>query len=431
MSKKAMTLVVIFVALAVATSAGAVDLMSTSLGKIDAAYATSYGGFQTATYSGPGSVFSIHWATAGEQQPNAGDYNDPGNPHNQDPEPVPDMAYFSDVYYNEGYNTFLDHGWYDFSAQPDYEDWFPLRDYYADYDPDEEGEQPFPGGDYDYGGDDLWDVYIGQLGAGIGGVTYIDNAFPLTPWYAYSAYCCEPNGNYTDDWDWDNSFNLPEASVHEFMHVTEFMYDALEASPTPTARWYLESTAMWSELLVWPDPRPYGYLRDAIQRWGTYLGSSVTTLGGATDGGYTESIINFFFEDWSSRNWLAPDWTPPPTDPGFTGAPYTIDNNIVREMWRATSGPGDPFFTEDETTNRNTYEAFDYVISTNHPAGKYRTDLPWPAWTEGYYAFSSWNWFLGNQSDGRYRYGSDCPSDHSTFAGNFQSGNYPVEDIDT
>lgn len=522
MSKKAMTLVVIFVALAATTSAGAVDLMATSLGKIDAAYArgeidydhavtykylaittgaskyvpgnllgtqyspvrtsgtpavveiraawpylsadckamvadfhgwgvgetwgnttwrptpwgnTSYGGFQTGTYTGsdsePPSVFLIHWATAGEQQPNVDDYDDPGNPHNQDPEPVPDMAYFSDVYYNHGYDTYLAHGWYDFSAAPEYEDWFPLRDYYADYDPDTEGDQPFPGGDYDYGGDDFWDVYLGDLGTGIGGVTYIDNAFPLTPWYAYSAYCCEPNGDYDQDWDWDNSFNLPEASVHEFNHVTQFMYDALEASPTTSTRWYLEATAMWSEMLNWPDPRPYGYLRDVIQRWGTYLTGSVVTLGGSNDGGYIENIINFFLEDWSSRDWIAPDWTPPPADPGFNGEPYAIDNNIVREMWRATSGPGDPFFTGDETINRDTYEALDFVISTYHPAGKYRTDITWPAWAEAYYAFSSWNWFLGNQDDGRYRYGAHCPVDHSALAGNFLSGNYPVEDAGT
>ncbi len=521
MSKKAMTLVVAFAMIATLTaSAESVDLMSTSLGKIDAAYArgeidydhavtykylagttgakkyvpasylgiqygpemtsgtpavieiraawpylsadckemvaefhgwgvgetwghttwrptywgnTSYAGFQTATYSGPDSVFLIHWATAGEQQPNSQDYNSTENPHNQDPEPVPDMAYFSDVYYNVGYDTYMDHGWYDFSAQPDYEDWFPLRDYYADVDGDPDTEDPFPGGDYDYGGSDKWDVYIGQLGAGVGGVTYIDNAFPLTPWYAYSAYCLMPNGNYTDDWDWDNSFNLPEASVHEWMHATEYMYDALESSPTIETRWYLEASAMWGEMLTWPDPHPYTYTRDPIGRWDAYLNSSVVTLGGTGDeGGYRENIINFFFEDWSSRDWVAPDWTPPPTDPGFTGEPYAVNNSIVREMWKAASGPGDTFFDadgSDDTTDRNTYEAFDFILQRYNPGGKFRNDIPWPAWTDAYYVFSSWNWFVGAQHDGRYRYGAYCPADHSALTGNFTAGTYPVEDV--
>ncbi|MCP4228590.1 MAG: hypothetical protein GY771_00375, partial [bacterium] len=394
---------------------------------------TSYAGRERFKYGSPGGDFWVWWITdpfvvgADPVQIDPDDYDHPDNPYNQDePIPIPDSAYFYDKYYQLALDTYTDHGWYDFS-DTDYGEWFPLRDYYADYDDETEGDQPFPGGDYDYGGDDRWDVYIGFVGENTGGVTFLDNAFPLTPWNVFSAYCAMPRNVYVDRPD--APFNDPETCFHEYMHVTQFMYDALEVSPTPQTRWYLEATAMWAEMLRWPEPITYGYLRDSLGRWTSYLGGSSVTLGGGADlQPYSENIINFFFEDWSSRDWVAPDWIAPPTDPGYTGDPYTINNGIVREMWRSTAGPGDPFFTEDATTNRTTYEAFDYVIQTHNPGARYMTDRNYPAWESAYNTFAGWNWFLGTQDDGNhYRYGSFCTADHAQIILPFMTGGYPID----
>ncbi|MGD8718449.1 MAG: T9SS type A sorting domain-containing protein [Candidatus Zixiibacteriota bacterium] len=349
---------------------------------------SNYEGFEVYTYDSQpkdgGTNFRVHWVEKGVHAiDDTSDLNNNG---------VPDMVenYAYDAEY--AWKVYADHQWF----YDPYEQIMPLRDYYPDldYPPDEE---------YDYGGNDRWDMYLGRFNGNVLGMTTNDPYdFPTTyrndrtPYFMERNHYDGPTGTY------------PERVTvsHELNHGVQYMYDAIESSPSATPRWYFECTAVWAQNEVFPGED------QAIGRAAGYLGHPYVSLDGTDDGGYETVAWNFFLNDRAVRYWKLPDWQP--LEDKWEGA-------MVRNVWRALSN-GDEWYTNDPSVNRESKEAAGYLTELHDLKNDY---LNGRAFAETYEEFTAWNWFTGVRDDGNhYRYGARLAE--VGLSNTWGTGEYPI-----
>ena len=328
---------------------------------------SNYGGYPVFYYDSPGGNFRIHWVEQGPHQ-----IQDKSDLNNND---VPDMVeyYATDCEY--AWKVFTDHKWF-YHPNPEDQKYLPLKDYYPDipYPPDEE---------WDYGGNDMWDVYLGAFTGSVLGMTTSD-PFEFTetyrndrtPYFMERSKYDPPSGQY------------PErvTVAHELNHGVQYMLDAVESSASATPRWYFEATSVWAQNEVYPGEA------GAIGRVNGYLGRPLQSLdnpGDGTDGGYQSSIFNFFLNSWSERYWKAPDWEP---------VKDRWDGAIVRNVWRALA-KGDEWYTDDPTVDRESKEAIGYLVELHDLKTEY---LEGRAFKDTFELWTTWNWFTGVRDDGKH-----------------------------
>jgi hypothetical protein len=354
---------------------------------------SSYGGYGEFTYDTPEGNFKVHWVKEG---PDAlEDTTDDDN------DGVPDIVewYGEDYELSFGLATGLDRygfvsrGDYWMLGAPGYEEFMPLRDYYPDIDGGWPGYDG-PDSEYgsDFGGDDRWDIYIiGDFGSGGGGALYVDQAFPFTSWYDYTGYFAVPNSYFGDHLDPESGggWNTTVLSAHQFAHLMQLMHDAMESSPSSRGApfWYHEATAGYFEYTC------FGSAENYFAWAGSYLGDPLNSVEDPGDGGY---LLNLFLEDWVEKS----SWRANLGD--------GEEDRFVPEVWRALTGPGDPWYTGDPNVNREAKEAIGFLIDEYNPDEVYAEGR---AFKDTYEIFTKWNWFTGARDDGNhYVYGSLLPA---------------------
>ncbi|UCH78485.1 MAG: T9SS type A sorting domain-containing protein [Candidatus Coatesbacteria bacterium] len=325
---------------------------------------SNYGGFQVYHYDSPGGNFRIHWVLEGPHR-----LQDPSDPNNNG---VPEVIeYYADDA-ERAWTTFTTNDWFK-HPDPHDQEYLPLKDYYPliEWPPDEE---------WDYGGNDLWDIYLGAFSSNVLGMTTSD------PFDFTETYRDDRVPYYMDRNIYEASGPNPErvTVAHELAHGVEYMFDAVESSASGTSRWYFEATSTWGQELVYPgDP-------GAIGRANTYLGNPLRSLKNPGDGGYMSVIINYFYNDWAERYWKPPQWKNHP-------------RWMIREVWRALS-KGDEWYTDDPTVNRESTEAMGYLATYYQNNPQYLDDR---AFKDIFEYWTTWNWLTGARDDGQhYKYGS-------------------------
>jgi hypothetical protein len=331
---------------------------------------SNYGGYPVFHYDSPDSIggnFRVHWVEQGPHKIlDKTDSNNNG---------VPDMVEYYAEDAERAWKVYADHEWF-YHPNPEDQKYLPLKDYYPDipYPPDEE---------WDYGGNDKWDMYLGAFTQGVLGMTtrdpfefaetYRDDG---TPYFMERSKYDPPTGQY------------PECVTvaHELNHGVQYMLDVAESSASATPRWYFEATAVWAQNEVYPGEA------GAIGRVNGFLGSPLQSLdnpGDGADGGYQSAIWNFFLNDWSRRYWKAPDWTPVSSPwPGAT----------VRDVWRALS-KGDEWYTNDPTVNRESKEAVGFLVELHDLKTEY---LQGRTFKDTFELWTTWNWLTGARDDGKH-----------------------------
>jgi hypothetical protein len=315
---------------------------------------SGYGGVQAYGYDTPEGNFKIHYVLEG-----ANKLVDPSDPNRNG---IPDCVEKLGADFERAFAQYSRDKWY-YHPDPENQKYMPLKDYYKDLE--------WPGEESDFGGDNRWDVYLGQLTGGVGGLAYADQAFPYTYRDDFSGYMNLRNSYSAPE---GGGFGEPVISAHEFMHVAQFMIDI--ATPS----WYLEASAMWGEDTVYPnagDPRG---------RMNTYLGNTLRSLDNTGDGGYIACIINFFLRDYCWRCWQPPEW-------------QSVEGNLLpREVWRALA-KGDEWYTDDLGVNRGPIDSLDYVIRYHNLGRSYVPDAAFKAVFE---TWTNWNWFTGPRDDEKH-----------------------------
>lgn len=330
---------------------------------------SNYAGYRVYHYDSQprdgGENFRIHWVMEGTHR-----LQDPSDPNGNG---VPEVVEYYAADAETAWKAFTEHKWF---YHPDGEEgYLPLKDYYPaiEWPPDEE---------YDYGGNDRWDIYLGQFTGNVLGMTTGD------PFEFTETYRDDRPPYFMDRNKYDGPMGqYPEriTVAHELGHGVQYMIDVAESSASGTARWYFEATATWMEEEVYPG-NP-----EAIGRASGYLGNPLRSLKNPGDGGYMCVIINYFINDWQERYWTPPGWKTRP------------DRWIVRDVWRALA-KGDEWYTDDPTVNRESTEAMGYL------ATYYQNNPPYldgRAFKEIFEYWTTWNWLTGTRDDGRhYKYGN-------------------------
>jgi hypothetical protein len=365
---------------------------------------SSYGGYEIYTYDTD--HYRVHYALEGpDAVTDLSDSNSNG---------IPDIVEWTCEDYEAAFTLYTGGSYYGHNSKgsnhmiavPGYEEYMPLRDYYADL----EGE-PWPGDEYDYGGDNKWDVYlIGDLGSGTGGATYIDRSFPITDWFDYSSYAVQHSDVYYGvhgDAYTSSGWNTTSICAHEFGHSIQFMHDALESSPSAPEgqeRWYLEATSMWDEHYCY-EGQP-----DWLGRCRSWLNNTRRSIEDDGYGGYDSTVINMFFEDWVEKS----TWK--------SNLGTSEEDRFVPEVWRAAAGPGDPWFTGEFSVNRDPKDAISYVIETNDTTKPY---IEGRGFKDAFEIFTKWNWYTGTRDDGQhYVYGAQLGDRNPSRT--YGAGDYPV-----
>jgi hypothetical protein len=353
---------------------------------------SNYEGFEVFHYDSQpkdgGTNFRIHWVEEGTHAiRDKSDLNNDG---------VPDMIenYAHDAEY--AWKVFADHRWFYHPNKHD-QDFLPLKDYYPNltipYPPDEE---------WDYGGNDRWDIYIGTFTLNVLGMTTGD------PFEFQETYRNDRTPYFMERSQYEVGGGNPErvTVAHELNHGVQYMYDAVEASATATPRWYFEATASWGQEEVYPgDP-------GGIGRCNGFLGNTLVSLENDGVGGYNAAIINYFLNDWTHRFWKAPDWKP--VEDQWDGA-------IVRNVWRALS-KGDEWYTDDPAVDRESKEAMGYLVELHRQNYQYLNDR---AFRDTFEYWTTWNWFTGARDDGKhYKYGGRYTT--ITPQNTWVSSDYPI-----
>jgi hypothetical protein len=348
----------------------------------------NYGGFTVYHYDSQekdgGTNFRIHWVEEGPHGiTNKDDINQNG---------VPDMieSYARD--YEKTWTTWWADKWFKPPPGVSREDaYLPLKDYYPaiPYPPDEE---------WDYGGNDRWDAYLGQFTGGVIGMTTGD------PFEFPDTFRDDRTPYFMDRRSYDAS--EPVTVAHESAHGVQYMIDVVESSATAVPRWYFEASATWGQEEVYPgDPGAQG-------RANNFLGNTLQPIDAPADGaGYTAVIFNYFLNDWEKRYWIPPDWVPL-EDKEISGA-------LIRNVWRALA-KGDEWYTDDPTVNRESKEAMGYLIQLHRPKYQY---LDGRIFKDTFEYWTTWNWLTGDRYDGKhYKYRFTTVTPQNTWS----SGELPL-----
>jgi hypothetical protein len=311
-----------------------------------------YGGFPVYNFDTASGNFRIWYVLDGQNA--IEDQNDTNS------NGVPDVIERIGADWEYTYKQSYDHKWF-YHPDPNESRYLPVRDYYAGL--------GWPAENEDYGGDNRWDVYLGNIASGILGVSYAVGPFPESERVCYSAY-----------FNMDNEYvegETVKAVVDLWGIALTYMFDAAETSDTPRPRWMVTATGGWiSENFV-----PQGAPGEAY--FATLLRDTLTPL---TEAG---TPFVFFLEDWVDRYWEPPAWK------------VVNDDPVVKLFWRATSR-GDGWYSAEPGTTRSSEEALSYLMEYYNQADAYIPDRGFP---ESFELFTVWNWFTGGRDDG-FHYGS-------------------------
>jgi hypothetical protein len=204
-------------------------------------------------------------------------------------------------------------------------------------------QPPSDAGDPDGGGGNgLYDIYVQNLDPGYLGVCYGQYTVPSTPRIDCTSYTVIDNdyAGYGDPYD------LMQVTVaHEFCHACQY------SSNYTVATWYMESTSVWVEDVVFDDINDYrvylSYYLDypyASFEWSDPTGLRM----------YGSCVWNFFLSEF-----VAP--------------------LAVPEVWNALEG------------DNKVYPRTDAVL------GLHGTSLE-----EAFKTYCVWNWFTGSRDDGTH-----------------------------
>jgi hypothetical protein len=250
--------------------------------------------------------------------------------------------------------------------------YLPTHDYYPSL--------GWPAENQDYGGDDRWDVYCGELPFGVDGVTYPFGPFPASPRTCYSAYF-----NFSNAYD---KYDSPRIAASLWGASVTYMFDAAETSDTVIPRWMVDATKDWFLDRIYKPEAPDAPGKRFFQGLFAFPLEPLTANG---------APFVYFLEDWSTRCWTSPGWQPRPAG----------DGPVVRYVWRASSR-GDAWYTGGLKVDRSTEEAVSYIIDDHDLSGVFAESR---AFKDAFELFTAWNWFAGERDDGRhYKYGSEYPT---------------------
>jgi len=324
---------------------------------------TRYGGYPKYYYDTPTGNFRVWYVLEG---PNAlQDQRD------RDRNGFPDVVEWVGTHFEwSHYKTKADNWFY--HPDPREGAYLPIRDYYPTL--------GWPGEGQDYGGDDRWDVYCGELTGGSEGITYAFGPFPASARSCYSAYF-----NFSNAYD---EYYSPRIAAKLWGSAITYMFDAAETSDTPTPRWLAAATQSWLMDRIYEPKAPDPPGKTFFERLFSNSLASLTEHG---------TPFVYFLEDWSSRYWVSPGWLPRPAG----------DGPLLRYVWRATA-KGDGWYTAEPTLDRSTEEAVTYVIDSHDRSGAFAEGR---AFKDAFELFTAWNWFTGERDDGRhYKYGAKYPT---------------------
>ena len=114
------------------------------------------------------------------------------------------------------------------------------------------------------GGDNRYDVYVENLGAGFFGFTVPED---VVDGYRANSYISIENNFAGSQYESNPVDGLRVTTAHEFFHAVQFGYDALEFDfddpnqPQSYRPWWMEASATWMEDIIYDDINDYiGYL---------------------------------------------------------------------------------------------------------------------------------------------------------------------------
>jgi len=243
--------------------------------------------------------------------------------------------------------------------------------------------------DFGRGGDDRYDIYVENLGAGFYGFTnpedlldqYRANSFvEIENDFAGSRYATHPLDG------------MHVTAAHEFFHAVQFAYDALEYDfgnvndPNSYRPWWLEASATWMEDIVYDNVNDYlGYLP-------FFLGYSWMGLG---------SFSYNYGDARSYHPYGACLW------PIYFTEKYGVD--LVRQIWEICGQVG----------GYNTLPATESVLRS------YSSSL-----AGGFTEFTVWNFHTADFADPAHFYseGASFPTsvDTSGYIGNLYYNQVPL-----
>ncbi|MEE9553331.1 MAG: MXAN_6640 family putative metalloprotease [candidate division Zixibacteria bacterium] len=208
------------------------------------------------------------------------------------------------------------------------------------------------------GGDNRYDVYLENLGAGFYGFTKPED---VIDGYRANSYIVIENDFAGSYYATEPENGMKVTAAHEFFHAIQFSYDALEFdfenpnNPNSYRPWWFEASATWMEDVIYDDINDYvGYLP-------FFLGYSWMGLG---------SFSYNYGDARSYHPYGACLW------PIYMTEKYGVD--IVREIWEICG----------QTGGYNALYAMESVLQSRSSS-----------LSDGFLEFTVWNFHSGNFAD--------------------------------
>ncbi len=215
-----------------------------------------------------------------------------------------------------------------------------------------------PPTDFGRGGDNRYDVYLENLGAGFYGFA---NPEDVVDGYRANSFIAIENDFAGSYYAANPVDGMKVTAAHEFFHAVQFGYDAFEYDfevdtlPQTYRPWWFEASATWMEDVIYDDINDYvGYLP-------FFLGYSWMGLG---------SFSYNYGDARSYHPYGACLW------PIYMTEKYGVD--IVREIWEICG----------QTAGYNALYAMESVLGTRSSS-----------LSDGFLEFAVWNFHSGNFAD--------------------------------